>query len=57
MRSMGVDIKVAQTYLRHASSRLTMDLYTHVVSNQKREASNLLVEMLLAAPSEGAQHP
>ena len=32
LRSMGVDIKVAQELLRHANSRITLDLYTRAVS-------------------------
>jgi integrase len=32
LRSLGVDVKVAQQLLRHANSRTTMDLYTQAVS-------------------------
>jgi site-specific recombinase XerD len=39
LRSMGVDVKVAQELLRHANSRITMDLYTRAVSADKRTAS------------------
>jgi site-specific recombinase XerD len=39
LRSMGVDVKVAQELLRHANSRITLDLYTRAVSTDKREAS------------------
>ena len=48
LRSMGVDIKVAQELLRHANSRTTMDLYTQAVSADKRDASRRQVELLLA---------
>jgi integrase len=48
LRSLGVDVKVAQELLRHANSRITMDLYTHAVSADKRSASHRQVEMLLA---------
>jgi integrase len=47
LRELGTDIKTAQDLLRHASSRLTLDLYTHAVSRQKRDASNKAVELLL----------
>lgn len=48
LRSLGVDVKVAQELLRHANSRTTMDLYTQAVSADKRSASLRQVEMLLA---------
>ena len=32
LRSMGADVKVPQELLRHANSRITMDLYTRAVS-------------------------
>jgi site-specific recombinase XerD len=48
LRSMGVDVKVAQELLRHADPRITMDLYTRAVSADKRLASGRQMEMLLA---------
>jgi integrase len=39
LRGLGTDIKVAQDLLRHANSRITLDLYTHAVSQQKRDAT------------------
>jgi integrase len=39
LRSMGVDVKVAQELLRHANSRTTMDVYTQAVSADERIAS------------------
>jgi len=47
LRSLGVDVKVAQELLRHANSRITMDIYTRAVSSEKRDASGRQVEMLL----------
>ncbi len=52
LRSLGVDVKVAQELLRHANSRTTMDIYTHAVSAQKHEATRRIVELLLES-----QHP
>lgn len=46
LRSLGVDVKVAQELLRHANSRTTMDLYTQAVSVDKRCASQRQVELL-----------
>ena len=47
LRSMGVDIKIAQSPLRHANSRITMNLYTQAVSADKRLASGRQIEMLM----------
>jgi integrase len=55
LRSMGVDVKVAQELLRHANSRITMDLYTHAVSTDKRNASGLHLEMMTG--QKGVNHP
>jgi integrase len=47
LRSLGVDIKLAQELLRHANSRTTMDIYTHAISAEKRDATAMVVELLL----------
>jgi len=58
LRAMGVDVKTAQELLRHANSRITLDVYTRAVSAQKREASGRVVEMLLTDKmGTGGQHP
>ena len=36
LRALGVDIKTAQELLRHANSRITMDIYTQAVSSDMR---------------------
>lgn len=48
LRSLGVDVKVAQELLRHANSRTTMDIYTQAVSADKRSASQRQIDLLLA---------
>jgi integrase len=59
MRSMGVDVKVAQELLRHANSRITMDYYTQAVSADKRLASGRQIEMLMGQRmgADCTQHP
>ncbi len=59
LRSLGVDVKVAQELLRHANSRTTMDICTRAVSAQKHEATGKIVELLVpqTTTSEEAQHP
>ena len=59
LRSLGVDVKVAQELLRHANSRTTMDIYTHAVSEQKHEATRKVVDLLVPrkAARRNLQHP
>jgi hypothetical protein len=56
LRFLGIDIKTAKELLRHANSRITLDLYTQVVSTQKREANAKVVEMLLPSPKPQHHH-
>ena len=66
LRAAGVDLKTAQELLRHANSRITLDVYTRAISATKREANNRVMEMVFeagkkalsapsSAPSRGAQ--
>ena len=57
LRALGIDIKVAQELLRHASSRTTLDIYTRAVSQQKRDANSKVVEMMLPMEVKKLQHP
>ena len=47
LRSLGVDIKVAQELLRHSSCRTTLDIYTRAVDQQKRAANLKVVDLML----------
>ena len=49
LEEVGGDVKVAQELLRHANSRITMDLYTRAVSAEKRNASGLRMDLLQEA--------
>lgn len=40
LRQQGVDIKTAQDLLRHANSRITLDVYQQAVSEEKRVAQS-----------------
>jgi integrase len=64
LRAAGVDLKTAQELLRHANSRITLDVYTRAISATKREANNRVMDMVFeagkkqlsapsSAPSEG----
>jgi hypothetical protein len=57
LRSLGIDIKVAQELMRHSSSRTTLDIYTRAVDQRKREASHKVVELMLPLEMEKFQHP
>ena len=59
LRSMGVDVKIAQELLRHANSRTTLDLYTRAVSADKRSASGRQIDLLMGKKTgaDRTQHP
>lgn len=48
LRQLGVDMKVQQELLRHADIRITMNVYTQAVSEEKRAAHSKVVRMVLA---------
>jgi integrase len=47
LKSSGADVKVVQESLRHANARITMELYTHALSQDKRTANTKVVQMML----------
>jgi len=49
LRAAGADLKTAQELLRHANSRITLEIYTRAISATKREANNKVMEMLMGA--------
>lgn len=55
LRSLGVDIKVAQELMRHSSCRTTLDVYTRAVDQQKREANKKVVELMVPLELEKLQ--
>jgi site-specific recombinase XerD len=54
LKAAGVDIKVMQELLRHANSRITLDIYTQAMSSEKRGAQARVVEMFLSEPGSGS---
>jgi integrase len=54
LKSSGADVKVVQESLRHANGRITMDLYTQALSEDKRTAQTKVVQMIL--PKESPSH-
>lgn len=49
----GEDVKTVQSLMRHANSRVTMDIYTHAVTDSKRSAQTKVVEMILPRRKRG----
>lgn len=47
LRANGEDIKVVQELLRHANSKITMDIYTQALSPAKRQAQSRVASMIL----------
>jgi len=46
LRSARVDIKVQQELLRHSTIQSTMNTYTQAVSEEKRAANRLVVDIV-----------
>ena len=54
LKANGEDVKVVQELLRHASARITLDIYSQALSPQKRAAQSRVVSMIrpkLSVPS------
>lgn len=49
LKANGEDVKVVQESLRHANSRITLDVYTQAVTPAKRQAQSKVVKMILPA--------
>jgi integrase len=46
LRECGIDVKVAQDLLRHANSRITLDIYQQTVTPERRQAQAIAFEKL-----------
>jgi site-specific recombinase XerD len=55
LRQKGVDIKTAQELLRHANSRITLDIYQQAISEEKRVAAGLAFDGLFE--EDETRHP
>lgn len=47
LRVHGADIKTVQELLRHSSSRITLDIYSQAVTEDKRRAQSAVVRRLV----------
>jgi integrase len=57
LRAAGVDLKTAQELLRHANSRITLEVYTQAISTTKREANNRVMDMVFEAGRKALSAP
>ena len=53
IKSLGVDAKVVQELLRHASFKTTMDSYTQALDQPKRQAQQSLAELIMRTGKVG----
>jgi len=51
LKANGEDVKTVQELLRHANSRITLDVYTQAVNSHKRAAQSKVVRMMV--PDQG----
>ena len=47
LKANGEDVKVVQELLRHANSRITLDVYTQALTPAKREAQSKVANQIL----------
>jgi site-specific recombinase XerD len=59
LKANGEDVKTVQELLRHANSRITLDVYTQAVNSHKRAAQSKVVKMMIPnlGETKGAVHP
>jgi len=50
LKANGEDVKTVQELLRHANSRITLEVYTQAVTKTKRAAQSRVVQMMLDKP-------
>ncbi len=53
IKSLGVDAKVVQELLRHASFKTTMDGYTQAMEQPKRQAQEQLADLIMGTGKVG----
>jgi integrase len=59
LKANGEDVKTVQELLRHANSRITLDVYTQATNSHKRAAQSKVVRMMVPnlGETKGATHP
>ena len=54
LKANGEDVKTLQELLRHANSRITLDVYTQAVGSNKRAAQSKVVRMMIPGMGQNA---
>jgi len=49
LKANGEDVKTVQELLRHANSRIMLDVYTQAVNSNKRAAQSKVVKMMVSS--------
>lgn len=59
LKANGEDVKTVQELLRHANSRITLEVYTQAVTSHKRAAQSKVVRMIVPnlGANEDEMHP
>jgi site-specific recombinase XerD len=55
LKANGEDVKTVQELLRHANSRITLDVYTQAVNSNKRAAQSKVVRMMVSDVGQKAE--
>lgn len=55
LKANGEDVKTVQELLRHANSRITLDVYTQAVNSNKRAAQSKVVRMIVSNVGQKAE--
>ena len=56
MKANGEDFKTIQEMLRHATFKVTADIYTQAITPTKRDAHNKVVKQLIAEPGRDGEN-
>jgi integrase len=56
MKANGEDLKTIQEMLRHATFKVTADIYTQAITDTKRDAHNKVVKQLIAEPGKDGEN-
>jgi Phage integrase family len=54
LKANGEDVKTVQELLRHATSRITLEVYTQAITSHKRAAQSKVVKMMVKNAGENA---
>jgi hypothetical protein len=56
LKANGEDVKTVQELLRHANSRITLEVYTQAVTSHKRAAQSKVIQMMVPIVGKKRRH-